>query len=231
MLLILIAIVIVLFYLLFCKSIKSYRLRAWRRSLVPHQQYFNNLFSQVDGFALSKQARIGCDAPEYCYGEIVFLPFIALLSMCKLNDKSVFYDLGSGTGKAVLACAMVFNAKRIIGVELLNELHQSALNTLHQLKNSPDYANKAQRIVFRQGNFCQTPLQDADVIFINASAFFGELWDTVSQHCEQIPSGAQVITTSKPLRSNAFSIQKETHVEMSWGVVKVYIQVRSILIH
>lgn len=221
-----VAILTLLLFMIVHRQIKSRPLRLWIKSLQHHRQHFDTLFSSIDGFALSKQARISGDAPEYCYGEIVFMPFIALLSLCKINENTVFYDLGSGVGKAVIACAMMFDAKQCIGVELFSELHQAARLSLNQLKRIPIYAEKATRIVFRQGDLRQTSLVDAGLIFINASAFFGALWTSISQHCEQIPSGALVITTSKPLHSNTFSILKQTQVEMSWGIVIVYIQER-----
>ena len=68
-------------------------------------------------------ARQKQDAIEYVYGEIEFLPFIALLSLDKPDSKTVFYDLGSGIGKAVLACAMVYPVHKSVGVELLPELY------------------------------------------------------------------------------------------------------------
>lgn len=180
----------------------------------------------MDGFALSKTARTTFDAPEYCYGEIEFISFIALLSLCEPTKDTVFYDLGSGVGKAAIACAMVYDVKQSTGVELFDELHQAALLRLEHLQQLPGYAEKASRVLFLQTDLCEVPLHDAALIFINASAFFGALWDKISLHCEQVSSGTRVVTTSKPLRSDVFSIEKQTLVEMSWGVVKAYIQVK-----
>lgn len=69
---------------------------------------FQNLYEDVDGYSISRKARVKMDAFAYTYGEIEFLSFIALLSLVKPNENSVFYDLGSGTGKAVIAAAMVY---------------------------------------------------------------------------------------------------------------------------
>lgn len=63
---------------------------------------------------------------EYAYGEIKFMSFIALLSLTNPDADTVFYDLGSGIGKAVLACSMVFPIRKSVGVELFPELYVDA---------------------------------------------------------------------------------------------------------
>lgn len=92
------------------------KIRRWQDALAisKHLAVFQQLYADVNGFALSKKARLGGDAFEYVYGEIEFESFTALLSLCHPNSSTIFYDLGSGTGKAVLACAMVFNVKKAV---------------------------------------------------------------------------------------------------------------------
>lgn len=200
--------------------------RVWLKKMQCHTQQFKKIFNTINGFTISKHARSQRDAPEYCYGEIEFIPFIALLSLCRINSETVFYDLGSGVGKAVIACAMIFDIKQCVGVELFEELHQAALIGLENLKTLPAYREKAQKIVFIRGDLREVSLNEANLIFINASAFFTPLWNDISRHCEQLISGALVISASKPLLSKSFKLQKQTHVEMSWGVVTAYIQIR-----
>lgn len=202
------------------------RLRRWRKALAldKHRAIFEQLYAETDGYALSRQARAAQDAPEYVYGEILFEPFIALLSLCKPSEKTVFYDLGSGTGKAVLACAMVFPVKKSCGVELFANLHRRAQRQEEQLKRLPEYQSLS--IELRNENFLETQLNEANLIFINATAFIGEIWNDISEHLEQLSPGALVISTSKPLASEQFIRMRETRVSMSWGVVFAFIQRR-----
>ena len=200
----------------------------WRRSLEldHHQAVFENLYARADGFQLSKSARQGKDAIEYVYGEIDFESFIALLSLCKPDSNSIFYDLGSGAGKAVLACAMVFNIRKSCGIELFENLHLCAEGQRQHLTSLAKYADKAQVIEFIQADFLDIPLSDANLVFVNASAWFGEFWEKTSYHLEQLKPGAIVISTSKPLVSSAWQTRHITSVNMSWGVVNAYIQQR-----
>lgn len=204
------------------------RIKRWRKSfgLDKHIFIFNQLYAHVNGFQLSLHARQQNNAPEYVYGEIDFESFIALLSLCEPNVDSVFYDLGSGTGKAVLACAMVFDVRKSCGIELFDSLHQCAKTRQQQLMSLPEYAEKSRKIDFKPGDFRQVPFADANILFINASAFFGEFWIETSHLLEQLRPGSLVITTSKALVSRRYKTRHITAVKMSWGIVKVYIQER-----
>ncbi|WP_019215574.1 class I SAM-dependent methyltransferase [Legionella tunisiensis] len=207
---------------------RQIKLQRWRKSLHLNQHYkvYQQLYANIDGFALSKAERTKQDALEYTYGEIDFESFIALLSLGKPESSTVFYDLGSGIGKAVLACIMAFDVQKSCGIELFASLHHCAQQQQQRLKRIQGYKNKADRIKFIHGNFMKTNFSDANLIFINATAFFGETWLAISKLVEQIQPGALVITTSKALRSNLFTLDSVTHVKMSWGLVKAYIQQR-----
>lgn len=205
-------------------------MKRWRLKLrlTKHEMCHQTLFETTNGFLLSQEARVPHDAMEYLYGEIQFLPFIALLSLVNPNKDTIFYDLGSGIGKAVLACAMVYNVKKCCGIELFALLHHAALRAQHSLKALPEYQEKERSIQFVHDTFLNADFSDATVIFINATAFFGPTWDELLKRLALLNSGTLVITTSKPLRLNCFKVIRETTVPMSWGVVRAYIQERVI---
>ncbi|HBI21561.1 MAG TPA: hypothetical protein DDY37_03080 [Legionella sp.] len=207
------------------RTIEIYR---WRRALGldRHHTVYQQLFALVDGFSLSRDARRTQDAMEYVYGEIDFFSFIALLSQAKLDNHTIFYDLGSGTGKAVLACAMVFDVKESHGIERFPGLHHAAISLRNALALRPDYTAAAKKIHFLNDDFFNANVSQATLIFINATGFFGQRWTDLSMKIEQSTQCTVVITTSKALRSKAFSIIKITTVQMSWGTVKAYIQQR-----
>jgi hypothetical protein len=184
------------------------------------------LFSAVNGFELSRNARINHDAFEYVYGEICFAPFIALLSLAKPDENTVFYDLGSGIGKAVIACAMVYNVKSSCGVELFASLHQAACERHARLESTPDYKLVADKICFMNNNFLNRDLNKATLVFINATGLFGQTWEDLVKRLEQSTHCNTVITTSKSLKSSVFVILHTTSVEMSWGVAAAYVHER-----
>lgn len=207
------------------RTMQIYR---WRRalSLDAHLAVYQQLFAPINGFSLSQAARKTQDALEYVYGEIDFLPFIALLSLTKPNNNTIFYDLGSGTGKAVLACAMVFNVKESHGIECFPTLYDAAMGQRNALSLLAPYAEMAKKIHFLNDDFFNANLSRATLIFINATGFFGQRWIDLSVKIEQSTQCEIIVTTSKALKSSAFSIIKITTVQMSWGTVKAYIQQR-----
>ncbi|MDP3705260.1 MAG: hypothetical protein Q8R24_05065 [Legionellaceae bacterium] len=211
------------------KSWRQFKIWRWQRALCTqkHSKTLQKISADINGFALSRQARAKGDALEYVYGEIDFLSFIALLTLTKPDHNTVFYDLGSGTGKAVFACSMIFPVKKSCGIELFHELHLAARTQLKQLLKLSDYEVVARRIHFIQGNFLQTDFYDATLIFINATGYFGDTWIALNNRLEDLPIGTIVITTTKQLLSSRYTIQRVTAVQMSWGIVRAYIHMKT----
>ncbi len=207
------------------KYYQMWRIHLWMRSLKlqKHSPYFSHVFYKVNGFQLSKKARASCDVTDYIYGEIEFIPFVALLALTKPISIDIFYDLGSGTGKAVIACAMVFPIQKALGIELLEPLHQSACIQKEKLIQIKEYSYLTSKIEFDLGNFLDLDLTEATIIFINSTTLFQPTWGALCARLDTLPHLKTVITTSKPLISNRFKVERSTTVEMSWGIVDAYI--------
>lgn len=192
-------------------------------------QYLNDfemLYKHHNGFLLSQRARQHNNALDLTYGEIEFTSLIALLSLVRPNKNTVFYDLGSGIGKAVTACAMVFPVSKAVGIELLKPLHNCAIECATQLSLRPAYEESASKMQFIHGNFLEVNLNEATFIFINSSTIINPTWEQLCNRLDFLPCLETVITTSKPMKTTQFSIVKTTKVQMSWGVVEAYIQAR-----
>ncbi len=201
--------------------------RKWAKQLHlrKHEKIYHRLFKHVDGFALSRIARLQNDAIEYLYGEIDFLAFIILLSLVQPDEETVFYDLGSGVGKAVMACAMVFNVQKSCGIELFENLHRCAIKQQQSLSKLKNYQDKASRIEYIQGDFMNTDFDEATLIFVNATGFISPLWDNLSTRIAA--SRCQtVISTSKPIEHESFRVTHKLQTPMSWGPATVFIQER-----
>ncbi|KTD01755.1 hypothetical protein Lgor_2132 [Fluoribacter gormanii] len=210
-----------------CKR-KQRNVNRWQKSLnlQEHAQVFRQIYTDANGFLLSQNARQNHDAMEYAYGEIEFLSFIALLSLTNPDENTIFYDLGSGVGKAVLACSMVFPVRKSAGVELFPELYFDACKRVEQLAAMKNYTAKAKKIQFILGDFLEANLSDATLVFINSTAFFGPIWESLCVKLDKLPHLNTVITTSKTLSCPHFIVTARTKVQMSWGVVFAYIHTR-----
>ena len=95
---------------------------------------YNDLFSDTSlevGKTLSKKEREDLHLQEeksLIYGEVEFKSFYSILR--KINPKPglIFYDLGSGTGKAVYAARLTQDFSKCIGIEILKGLHNQAFH-------------------------------------------------------------------------------------------------------
>lgn len=205
---------------------RRYRIWSWQNILQikQHLTVLNRISAPINGFQLSRQARQHTDAYEYVYGEIDIQSFIALLSLLHPNSSTVFYDLGSGVGKTVLACAMVFEIKKAYGIELFSILDQAAKQQLQQLCHLPNYQSIHRKINFICDDFLTVMLDDATIIYIAATGLFGETWIQLNQRLEQLSHSPLIITTTKKLLSPRFTILHQTKVQMTWGIVDAYIQ-------
>lgn len=67
------------------------------------------------------------DSLDLTYGDVRFDALSRALAAAAPAEGGVFYDLGSGTGRGVLAAALQFPLARAVGVEYLAALHEAAL--------------------------------------------------------------------------------------------------------
>ncbi|MGA2654523.1 MAG: hypothetical protein ABSF18_00900 [Gammaproteobacteria bacterium] len=183
----------------------------------------HQLYQNCCGFTLAIDARTQQQlfSYEYIYGEINYHSFIKLLNKCEITSESVFYDLGSGLGKAVVCAALLYDVKKACGIEQLQLLHEQA-QMLQQ--KSAELSNK--NIHFLQADILTYDWTDADIVFINASAYIGDFWQQLFKKLTQLKKGAQIIVVSKLLPSEMFTLKFSDFLPMSCGIVRVGVYLR-----
>ncbi|GAB5371398.1 hypothetical protein AAMO2058_001576500 [Amorphochlora amoebiformis] len=101
----------------------------------PRLKRWRALYDTVDGGKVSQTERRRISAEKekaFTYGEVEFVSFLEILRSAKPNPGETFYDLGSGTGKAVIAAHLLEDFKQVHGIELLEGLHKSAVDILNK---------------------------------------------------------------------------------------------------
>ncbi|KAF0684842.1 Aste57867_23187 [Aphanomyces stellatus] len=198
----------------------------------PFQEYdfVYRHFSQEYGKELSIQARHDekeFDKTSFVYGEIAFFPFADILSSITSEiseSNAVFYDLGSGVGKAVVAAALVHPFHKAIGIEQLKPLVDFSHARVDKLMERNDVAG--QTISYICGSFFDHSWSDGDVVFCHSTCFSPEMWQRISKEAEQLKQGAYFISVSHILASPLFEVLQTMTLPMSWGTCTVYIQRR-----
>jgi len=81
-----------------------------------------------------------------------------MLTLVKLKPGEVFFDLGSGDGRAVIMAVKEFGA-RAVGVELREDLVKKALSSIYEL-------GLQDRVTIVNGDMFNVDLTSADVVFL-----------------------------------------------------------------
>ncbi|OQS00826.1 calcineurin-like phosphoesterase [Thraustotheca clavata] len=164
------------------------------------------------------------------YGEVDYLAFLDVLSKVPIKPGMIFYDLGSGTGRAVFLARLNFDFAKCIGIEILLGLHEAAAQICRNYKEfvQPTISTTSNvlSVAFFHSSFLDLNWSHADVCFANSTCFDSTLLAQISSHAERLRSGAYFITFTKPLTSTEFEIIFKQRYNMSWGPATVYLHQR-----
>ncbi|KAG3032200.1 hypothetical protein PC121_g4075 [Phytophthora cactorum] len=178
---------------------------------------------------LSSEARKSSNLikSSYVYGEILFFPFADIIRWVApfLPEFAIFYDLGSGTGKAIIAASLVHPFDQAIGIELLEPLVHCAEKRKTALEKLKSPLLKTD-IDFITGSLLTTKWEDGDVVFCHGTCFNDDEWAKISLAAEKLKQGAFFISTTHVLRTALFEVVKSLNFTMSWGTATVYIHRR-----
>lgn len=190
---------------------------------------FDTLFSDVNGRSLSLAGRQQHDykSKSFVYGEVVPDSFHEIITETHPQKGQIFYDLGSGTGKAVILAHLLFDFSDAIGIEFVDSLYDASLKVKQryesEIKPSLEQYVGDKQINFILGDFLNQDLSNADVIFMNSTCFQDDLMDALDNKLHtNLKPGAQVISLSKSLKSPSFEMWKRRMAEFSWGEATVF---------
>ncbi|CAK9062878.1 Histone-lysine N-methyltransferase ATXR2 (Protein SET DOMAIN GROUP 36) (Trithorax-related protein 2) (TRX-related protein 2), partial [Durusdinium trenchii] len=153
-------------------------------------------------------------------GEILFPSFAALVQ--DVNKGGHFIDLGSGTGRAVVAWALLRPEGRASGVEIREALHLQALEVSQRLT-----LDVQRRVHLHCGDLFHFGLEDADIILVNSTGFDDSLMGQISRRLAEAPGGCRVVLLSQPLpKSDGWSLVFQAPYRMSWGNATAFVYER-----
>lgn len=127
-----------------------------RHKLLRKFEVFNRITQQFPvslGKDVSKKERdeLGNSSSTLTYGEVEFVSIGEIFETINtrygnIPSGGVFYDLGSGTGKGVIAGALLHNFDKSVGIEILEGLYNVSVQQKEvydtqfpeEVKNNPD---------------------------------------------------------------------------------------------
>lgn len=175
------------------------------------------------------------------YGEIDFDSTCSILQSLPRQDfvasgKGVFYDIGSGAGRAVFAARFAGDYERCVGIELLNNLHQIAVDVHNRYKKTYQQKLQWQTVEFHCGDLTLYDWSDGTVVYVNNFLFDDTLMAAIANKALHLQPGAYLIslkifdvgTAVVPPFNTAFELIQEKLLPMSWGEESVYIYRRTL---
>ena len=100
------------------------------------------------------------------YGEISYNGLNTILKNINTDNK-IFYDLGSGNGTLVIRAVLLYNFKKVVGVELSGIRHNYAV----KLKNQINKNDKKNKIYLLNNDIFSIDIKEADIIYISNLCF------------------------------------------------------------
>lgn len=186
-------------------------------------QVHDLLFGSVQGYSLSAngRAKVGREAdPILTYGEVTPESVEYMMQVTNPQPGEVFYDLGCGTGKAVIFAAYFAPLARSTGIELIEDLYQSANDSASRYHSEvkPLFPEKQnQQVNFVNASMFDHDTSDGDIFFTHCTCFDDAMMDQISKKLEACKPGTRVVTVTKGLTSPEFDLLHSTPFRLGWG--------------
>lgn len=192
------------------------------------EQYFNQLYSSINGYGISNAARAEAGITEgLLYGEIPFATWKAMVMRANPKHDAVFFDLGSGTGRVVMQSHLLFNFKKSIGVELLAGLHDAACDITDKFVEEIEPQIREElgdrELHLLNESFFDADLREADLILLNHPIKDRELFLKLEQKLlNELKPGTKIVTIIRSLVNPSFKQLGSEKYSFSWGESTAY---------
>lgn len=149
----------------------------------------------------------------------------------------MFYDIGSGAGKGVIAAALLYPFQKCVGIEFLEKLHALALEVQQiYVENIPSVFQGNQHLFpllqqpniidFINNDFLKEDWSNASVILANSTCFSIELMLQIGNKAKkECKSGTIIVTFTKRITNlgDEWELRNGFRRNMSWGIATVYV--------
>ena len=210
---------------------------SWRLAKHKCDKIFINCTFDVGRKLSNKERNDNGSNNSLNYGEIDYESFYQTLSTLKrletsdknnyITQNKVFYDLGCGTGKALVAVRLTEDFKKVHGVEIMSSLYQEGKKRIDifnsKLNDKGLLLTYNEPITIQQGDILEVDWSDGDIVFCNSTAFCPDLMEKLSKKASQLKIDSIVITYTKALSDDCFKIIDKSRIKASWGACSALI--------
>lgn len=194
-----------------------------------YEQLDDEVFASRGGYSIPKKERAVIDATggSATYGEALAPGLSQLLAVLQMGPGDVFYDLGSGTGRAVLQVASNGTVAKAVGVELSATRHKQAEAAAAALAAAG--VPLAAPVEFHHADLAAADLSGGTHFLLCSTAFGAGICRRVAERLAALPS-FRVLVTSRELPPQASLVKLgEFDCEYSWNAAGIgFVYVRSL---
>lgn len=213
----------ILIFIVYNKQSSSQKLYTTHQST----KIINDVYKDMSGFSIVEQERktIEDAGGNATYGEIKPESIAQLLHYLKFHYEDVFFDLGSGIGKACVQVVLTTPAKAV-GIELSDTRHHIAQKAKEELltKNILIDTNK---LLFFNENILNADLSEGTVFFLCSTCFSDELMFSITKKLAALNKMIRVATLRQLADTGDFELIKTFNLPMTWSASSsVYIYKR-----
>jgi len=180
------------------------------------------------------------EAQNLTYGEVPYNAVAQILAELRKLDPSLFdresltlWDLGSGSGSPLIAAALMLpSGTRLVGVEILQSLHDLALQSKKKFDAHQQNKTNKSTIEFIHGSLLDEPWPErSDIILANSTCFSIPFFAQIEKMSHACKKGTFFISLTHCLGADDeykhWELLGDTHrFEMSWGAADVCISRR-----
>lgn len=195
------------------------------------EKLFDTLYDQINGYSISSAARSSSkvDSSKFLYGELPFSTWQKIVAHANPKRDGVFFDLGSGTGRVVMASYLGFEFRKSVGVEILGGLHDKACEVKENFEKNfkPAIAGHfaGRELEFVQNSLFDVDLSEVDFIFMNHPFKDGEDFIKLEEKfLSELKPGAKIATTIRSLKNPKIKNLGSQSFKFSWGDSTVHFQ-------
>lgn len=186
-------------------------------------EIIEKMYLNTDPFKISTTYRKvhNISDQSFTYGEILPRKFLDILDLVDFGPDSIFYDLGSGSGKAVLVTSLYKNPKKAIGIEYIPDLVELSRKILEKLEN---YLGYKLNVEFVNNDIKNCDFSDGNVIFFHATCAKEDLMKDFLEKTLKLKKGSKIIIVTKRLESSHLRLLYTNLHQFSWGegTVRIY---------
>ncbi len=185
------------------------------------------IYRPVDGFAIppADARAVERSRGSATYGELMPTATLRLLAQLELGRRDVFYDLGAGVGKVVLAAALTTPVARAVGVELSAERVARGREVL-ALARAEDLAG-AERAALVNADMLGCELDDATVVYTCSTAFSAAFMRRLVRRLARLPKLRTFVSLQDIDEHPAFELHAVPRLDASWKrATKVHVYAR-----